>query len=172
MFELSTKKLSGERGFVDLFWPGKLVAEQKSAGRNLDDAERQAGKYMLAMPEADLPEAIVVCDFQTFRVYHLISRETVEFRLADLPRHVQVLGFLVGRTSKHVAEEDPVNRRAAEAMATLHNSLEANRFTGLLTSSWCWCGWCSACSRTTRRSLSRGASRRTSGGGRTWTGRT
>ena len=130
VFELSTKKLSGERGFVDLFWPGKLIVEQKSAGRNLDDAAKQANDYLLAMPEADLPEAIVVCDFATFRVYNLITRETVEFGLANLPRHVQVLGFLVGETSKHVAEEDPVNRRAAEAMATLHNSLEANRFTG------------------------------------------
>src|SRR4029079_15370604 len=34
LFEYATKKLSGERGFIDLFWPGKLVAEQKSGGRN------------------------------------------------------------------------------------------------------------------------------------------
>ncbi len=34
LFEFSTKKVSGERGFVDLFWPGKLVAEHKSLGRD------------------------------------------------------------------------------------------------------------------------------------------
>ena len=33
-FEYRTRKLSGAPGFVDLFYPGKLVAEQKSAGRN------------------------------------------------------------------------------------------------------------------------------------------
>lgn len=69
------------------------------------------------MADADLPEAIVVSDFETFRVYNLETRQTVEFGLADLPRHVQVLGFLTGRASKYVAEEDPVNRDAAEGMA-------------------------------------------------------
>ena len=139
LFEFSTKRLREERvgrrtvekrGFIDLFWPGKLVAEQKSAGRNLDDAERQAGEYVMAMAEADLPEAIVVSDFRTFRVYNLVSRETVEFGLAELPQHVQVFGFLVGRASKYVAEEDPVNREAAEKMARLHNRLEASRSRG------------------------------------------
>ena len=31
-FEEPVKKLSGDWGFIDLFWPGRLLAEHKSAG--------------------------------------------------------------------------------------------------------------------------------------------
>jgi hypothetical protein len=29
------QKLSGDWGFIDLFWPGRLLAEHKSAGLNI-----------------------------------------------------------------------------------------------------------------------------------------
>jgi hypothetical protein len=32
-FEHNVKKLGGAQGFVDLFWPGKLLVEQKSLGK-------------------------------------------------------------------------------------------------------------------------------------------
>jgi len=39
-FEHAVKKLPGAKaktdGFVDLFWPGMLLVEQKSRGKNLD----------------------------------------------------------------------------------------------------------------------------------------
>lgn len=89
LFEYSTKKLTGERGFIDLFWPGKLVVEQKSAGRNLVDAERQASEYVLAMSDDDLPQAIVVCDFQTFTVYNLDDKQKTTFSLERLPNNIR-----------------------------------------------------------------------------------
>ena len=33
-FEEPVKKLGGKRGFIDLFWKGVLLVEQKSAGAN------------------------------------------------------------------------------------------------------------------------------------------
>ena len=41
-FEYAIKKTGNKQGFIDLFWPGKLLAEQKSAGRDLDAARVQA----------------------------------------------------------------------------------------------------------------------------------
>jgi len=45
-FEHAFKKLAGAKartdGFVDLFWPGMLLVEQKSRGKNLDHALTQA----------------------------------------------------------------------------------------------------------------------------------
>ena len=41
-FEKSVTPKPGERGFIDLFWPGKLMVEQKSAGRDLKKAKEQA----------------------------------------------------------------------------------------------------------------------------------
>ena len=47
-FELNVKKLGGAQGFVDLFWPGMLLVEHKSLGKNLDDAVDQAVGYPLS----------------------------------------------------------------------------------------------------------------------------
>src|SRR6202035_109197 len=38
-------KLLKKRGYLDLFWKGKLLVEQKSAGRSLTPARRQALDY-------------------------------------------------------------------------------------------------------------------------------
>jgi hypothetical protein len=34
--EEPVRKLSGDWGFIDLFWPGRLLAEQKSADKSLE----------------------------------------------------------------------------------------------------------------------------------------
>ena len=44
-FEEPVKKLGDKRGFIDLFWKGVLLVEQKSAGRNLSLAKQQALDY-------------------------------------------------------------------------------------------------------------------------------
>lgn len=130
-FEYAIKKGGGSQGFIDMFWPGKLLAEQKSGGKDLEKANIQAYEYLEAMPDHDLPEAIVLSDFENF-VFILNDgkNEKIEFTLADLPKHVKLFGFLLGQTSKRLAEEDPVNRKAAESMAALHNQLRADNYTG------------------------------------------
>ena len=67
-FEYAVRKTGKRQGFVDLFWPGKLLVEQKSGGRDLHEALVQAYDYLPAMPDHELPEAIVVCDFDTFLI--------------------------------------------------------------------------------------------------------
>lgn len=129
-FEYAIKKGSGAQGFIDMFWPGKLLAEQKSGGKDLVKAGVQAYEYLETMPDHDLPEAIVVSDFASFQFIHLDTREKVEFALADLPKHVKLFGFLINQTSKHLSEESPVNRKAAEAMANLHNQLRDDNYEG------------------------------------------
>lgn len=44
-FEEPVKLLGHRRGFIDLFWKGVLLVEQKSAGRNLTPAKAQALDY-------------------------------------------------------------------------------------------------------------------------------
>ena len=129
-FEHPVKKSSGKQGYIDLFYPGKLLIEQKSAGKDLDVAQRQAFSYLIAIPEHDLPKAIVVSDFKLFRFIDLETREKTEFAFEDLSKHIQLFGFLLGKTSKKIAEEDPVNRKAAESMAQLHNQLRDNNYAG------------------------------------------
>ena len=37
-YEEHAKKLDHSSGFIDLFWPGVLIVEQRSAGRDLEKA--------------------------------------------------------------------------------------------------------------------------------------
>lgn len=129
-FEYAIKKNGGKQGFIDMFWPGKLLAEQKSAGRDLAKATTQAFDYLHTMPDHDLPQGIVVSDFATFQFIDMQTRVVTEFTLQDLHKHVQLFGFLIEQQSKKFAEEAPVNRQAAEAMAALHNALRDTGYAG------------------------------------------
>ncbi len=130
-FEYAIKKGNGRQGFIDMFWPSKLLAEQKSGGRDLSDATLQAYEYLETMPDHDLPQAIVMSDFANFVFIAQDGRnEKIEFRLEDLPRHVKLFGFLVDQASTRTHEENPVNIRAAEAMARLHNQLYDDNYRG------------------------------------------
>src|ERR1039457_3021687 len=52
-FEEPVRKLSGDWGFIDLFWPGRQLAEHKSAGEDLGKGRR----VFLRFPAADLSTA-------------------------------------------------------------------------------------------------------------------
>lgn len=43
-FEYAIKKGSGKQGFIDLFWPGKLLAEQKSGGKDTTNVQLAFGR--------------------------------------------------------------------------------------------------------------------------------
>lgn len=129
-FELNVKKLGGTQGFVDLFWPGVLLVEHKSRGKSLDDALDQAIGYLHNLPERDLPQLLVVCDFARFRVRRLATGETVAFALQHLHKHVKLFGLLAGYKVQDIRAEDPVNIRAAERMGRLHDALKASGYSG------------------------------------------
>ena len=129
-YEEHVAKLDNRRGFIDLFWPGVLIVEQKSAGRDLDRAYDQAGEYFDALDEADRPRYIVVSDFQTFELHDLDDRETLVFPLADLPSHVEAFGFILGVQRRTFRDQDPVNIKAAELVGRLHDALDAAGYRG------------------------------------------
>ncbi len=129
-FELNVKKLGGAQGFVDLFWPGVLLVEHKSRGKNLDDAVDQAVGYLHKLPERDLPQLVVVCDFARFRVRPLATGETVTFELKHLHKHIKLFGLLAGYKVQDIRAEDPVNIKAAERMGRLHDALRASGYSG------------------------------------------
>ncbi len=50
-FEEPVKKLSGTWGAIDVFWPGKLHGEHKSAGQDLDKAHAQGMGYIRGLQD-------------------------------------------------------------------------------------------------------------------------
>lgn len=130
-FEYAIKKGNGKQGFIDIFWPGKLLAEQKSGGKDLGKANIQAYEYLETMPDHDLPRAIVLSDFANFVFISQDGKnEKIEFTLEDLAKNIQLFGFLIEQSNRKTHEENPVNIKAAEAMAALHNHLFADNYQG------------------------------------------
>ncbi len=122
-YEERVEKLDDTSGFIDLFWPGVLIVEQKSAGRNLSAAYEQAGGYFDALTETERPRYILVSDFQHFELHDLLQRDEVSFRLDQLPEHVEKFGFILGVASRTFRDQDPANIEAAELVGKLHDSL-------------------------------------------------
>ena len=129
-FEQPIKQLGGRRGFIDLFWKGVLLVEQKSAGRDLKAAKQQALDYFPGLKDAELPRYLLVSDFQTFELYDLDEDEHVAFTLADLPHNVERFGFIRGVQKRAFKDQDPVNIEAAARVGRLHDALEASGYTG------------------------------------------
>ena len=129
-YEEHVQRLDNSRGFIDLFWPGVLLVEQKSAGINLAAARKQAGTYFDALPERDRPRYQLLCDFQTFELLDRDEREEVSFALADLPKHVEKFGFILGVQKRTFRDQDPVNIEASERVGQLHDALAASGYTG------------------------------------------
>lgn len=129
-FEYNVKKASGAQGFIDLFWPGMLIAEHKSRGKNLDSAFTQATDYFPGLKDSELPRYVIVSDFARIRLRNLDSGEEIEFPLVDLSKNLALFGFIAGYESRAYKEQDPVNIKAAEKLAALHDSLRENGYEG------------------------------------------
>ena len=129
-YEEHVRRLDDTHGFIDLFWPGVLLVEQKSAGRDLAAAREQAGAYFDALPERDRPRYQLLCDFQTFELLDRDERDETRFALADLPRHVQKFGFILGVQRRTFRDQDPVNIEASERIARLHDALAESGYDG------------------------------------------
>ena len=129
-YEEHVRRLDDTAGFIDLFWPSVLLVEQKSAGRDLVAARDQAGTYFDALPEQDRPRYQLLCDFQTFELLDRDEREETRFALADLPRHVEKFGFIIGVQRRAFRDQDPVNIEASELIARLHDALKASGYDG------------------------------------------
>ena len=129
-FEEPVKLLGDKRGFIDLFWKGVLLVEQKSAGRDLTKAKAQAFSYFPGLKDADLPRYILLSDFQTFELHDLDEDESVAFTLAELPQHVEKFGFILGVQKRAFTDQDPVNIEASERVGQLHDALAVSGYTG------------------------------------------
>jgi hypothetical protein len=128
-YEQRVKLLSGKHGFMDLFWPKTLLIEQKSAQRDLNKAGVQAMDYIDGIRAEDQPRYVLTCDFQTWNLLDLETGHATNFALADLHKHIESFGFILGRRVSF-GTQAIVNIKAAELMGKLHDALEDANYTG------------------------------------------
>lgn len=146
-FEEPVKNIRGKYGFIDLFWKGHLIVEQKSHGKDLSQAESQAFEYIRDLASSgrqqEIPRFVIISDFGRIALHDLEPDEQgnlplfdqwrvrrVEFPLAELHRHIHEFGFIAGYKSHRFEEQDPINIQAVEIMGTLHDALEAGGYEG------------------------------------------
>jgi len=145
-FEEPVRKLSGDWGFIDLFWPGRLLAEHKSAGADLGKAHAQGMDYIRGLKDSgrdrEIPRWLIVSDFARIALHDLEPEQdpgtplfqrlppSIEFPLADFHKHIRHFAFIAGYTQHRLDPEDPANLQATELMCQLHDALEAGGYTG------------------------------------------
>lgn len=129
-FEHAVKKLNSNTGFIDAFWPGKLIIEMKSAGKDLNAAIDQAFDYFSGLDDAELPKFVMVSDFARIALHDVETRATHEFKLEELAQNIHLFGFIAGYQTRTHSEQDPVNIQAAEKMGRLHDRMEEIGYSG------------------------------------------
>lgn len=129
VYEQRVKLLSDRHGFIDLFWPGTLLVEQKSGRLDLGKAQGQALDYVEGIHPTLQPRWVLTCDFQTWVLLELDTGNQLTFRLADLHKHITAFDFMLGRKVTFGTQAG-VTIKAAELMGKLHDALEESGYVG------------------------------------------
>lgn len=127
-YEEHVRKLDNKSGFIDLFWPGVLLVEQKSAGGDLDAATRQADVYFDALEEFNKPRYRLVCDFQNFALLDRDEGSLVKFSLAELHENIELFSFILGKEKLRYEPQEPANLEAAKLVADLYGRLKSSGY--------------------------------------------
>ena len=128
--------MAGTTKFLDAWIPEtRVLIEHKSRGVNLDAPQashggktpyQQAVEYDNARPYGEKARWIVVCNFDEIRVHDMENPLTPPQRitLADLPKEISRLGFLVDATVKSVREkEKDISIKAGRIVGELYKAL-------------------------------------------------
>lgn len=121
----------GHNGYIDYYWPKKIAIEFKTRGKDLNKAYEQLKDYVLHLPGADMPDLLMVCDFENIVLYHRNTGEKVSFKTKDLRKHIKQFANIAGyETSRTYENQVEVNVKAAEKMARLHDALKEHGYEG------------------------------------------
>ena len=125
--QLAKRTSTGNYGFIDLYWPGVLIAEQKSAGKDLDEAEKQALDYLTDIKQSDFPGLVITSDFARIRILDLEAKDPkpVEIKTADLGKEYERFLFIAGYAKQTFEQEIEANVEASELMGQLYDAAEA-----------------------------------------------
>lgn len=146
-FEDPVRGITGQYGYIDLFWPRMLLVEHKSLGKDLGKAESQAFRYIQDLAREgrhnEIPRYVIVSDFARIALHDLepddqrplplldTSRiHTIEFPLADFHKHIHSFAFIPGYQQHKFEEQDPINIEAVQIMGRLHDALEQGGYSG------------------------------------------
>lgn len=130
-FEYPVRSERGTINFIDVLWPTVLLVEQKSEGKSLDDAEKQARDYVVALPAPMRPPTIIVSDFRRIRLIEVFAGTTFEFELQEIVDNLPRLELAFGKLAKEATKpEQTADQKAVELMADLFVEFEKAGYGG------------------------------------------
>lgn len=132
LFEKKVPMGQNRDGYIDCLWAGVILIEMKSRGKSLKGAYEQAKDYAFNLSDAELPEYIMVCDFENIRLYRLTTEQVWTFKVSNLKNHVKKFALLAGYKSlrETYQPEIEVNEKAVQKMAKLHDALKESGYDG------------------------------------------
>ena len=125
LFEQDARRGStGGQGKIDLFWPGMVIGEAKSPGKDLDAALAQARDYLQGglVTDTEQPRYMLASDFENIRLVRLGAPEQrfdVAFTLSEVTDYVDQLKFLAGYDEITHEEQEEASLKASKLMANL-----------------------------------------------------
>ncbi|MDR3076563.1 MAG: hypothetical protein LBU26_04610, partial [Synergistaceae bacterium] len=130
-FEYKVPLSGNKTGYVDYLWKGRIAIEMKSRGKDLAMAFEQLRNYMSHLPEEEIPDLWMVCDFENIRLCRRSANEILTFKTKDLRKHIRRFANIAGYATERVREgQIEVNVKAAEKMAKLHDALKSHGYEG------------------------------------------
>ncbi len=130
-YEYKVPLSNNKTGYIDYLWKGKIAIEMKSRGKDLEAAYHQLHKYMQHLPEDEIPDLWVVCDFVNIRLWRRSTNEIWNFKTKDLRKHIKKFAGIAGYETERIHENQvEVNVKAAEKMAKLHDALKSHGYEG------------------------------------------
>ena len=130
-FEYRVKLNGGRNGYIDYLWKKQIALEMKSRGKDLSKAYEQVKDYVFHLPAEDIPDLLMVCDFETIQLHRRSTGEQKIFKTKDLHRNIKLFANIAGyETTRTYEDQIEVNVKAAEKMARLHDELQAHGYEG------------------------------------------
>lgn len=116
--------IDGSQKYADHLLNGVLLIEMKSRNKKLEKAKSQAYRYVMNLDKADIPKYVLLSNFDRIQLFDLMNPENKwDFKVTDLPKHLDKLSFLVNKVMDVKVPSNPVNEQAARMMETLHHKI-------------------------------------------------
>lgn len=129
--------LDASTGFIDGRIPAtRVMIEQKSRGKNLNQAIRQsdgswltpftqAKRYISELPVDDHPRWVVTCNFEEFYVYDMNRPhgDPEKIKLENLPKEYYRLNFLVNERDDRLQRELELSLAAGDIVGKIYDAL-------------------------------------------------
>lgn len=116
-------KTESRQVYVDHLLNGVILIEMKSRGKSLDKAKSQAYQYVMKLKDEDIPQYVMLCDFEYIQLINLDNNHEIKFPVKELHKYIETFNFLTNKEIIVTTPQNPVNKEAAVLLEKLHHLL-------------------------------------------------